>query len=312
MGRMDLADVDLVALQDLARRVWPVGRHPGGLAWEVTTDQLADTAVAWIEGDVVVGCAGVSRPGSLVVQVDLDREDIATEAIDWLLETASGDELTIDVSDDDGALLRATRAAGFELVTDARPGYGMRRKVRGGTGLPLRTRPPTADAYVVRPTSVDETEARVSAHQAAWSWDALPWHPDHRPPRPPSADLSLADRLAREQRVRAAPLYDRELDLVVEAPDGTLAACCIVWFDETTRSAEIEPLGVVPPHRRRGLAQLLCDEACARVAERGGREVFINNGPNVAYPAPAGAYAKAGFDSFVKTRPYALIRTRSG
>lgn len=38
------------------------------------------------------------------------------------------------------------------------------------------------------------------------------------------------------------------------------------------------------PHRRKGLAGALCYEAVARVARRGGSEVFINTGPRTAYP----------------------------
>jgi GNAT superfamily N-acetyltransferase len=74
-----------------------------------------------------------------------------------------------------------------------------------------------------------------------------------------------------------------------------LAACCIVWWDPAIGVAEVEPLGVVPAHRRLGLAGVLCMEAAARVEARGGHTVYINSSPDPAYPAPNAAYAAAGF-----------------
>ncbi|MGC2174407.1 MAG: GNAT family N-acetyltransferase [Acidimicrobiales bacterium] len=82
----------------------------------------------------------------------------------------------------------------------------------------------------------------------------------------------------------------------MEASDGSLAACCIVWWDPAIGVAEIEPLGVVPAHRRLGLAGALCAEAGARVAARGGRTVFINSSPDPAYPTPNATYAAIGFE----------------
>ena len=91
---------------------------------------------------------------------------------------------------------------------------------------------------------------------------------------------------------------------MVETPAGDLAGSCIAWYDSATGWAEIEPLGIVPAHRRRGLAVALCLEVARRVSELGGRELFINTGPRDDYPAPAGAYAKAGFVSVSRGRRY--------
>jgi GNAT superfamily N-acetyltransferase len=95
--------------------------------------------------------------------------------------------------------------------------------------------------------------------------------------------------------VRRTWLYDQSRDLVVEAPDGSLAACCIAWWDPAARCAEIEPLGVLPGHRRRGLATAMCMAVAAQVAALGGDQVHINTGPRADYPAPAATYLAAGF-----------------
>ncbi|MGH9106102.1 MAG: GNAT family N-acetyltransferase [Acidimicrobiales bacterium] len=104
--------------------------------------------------------------------------------------------------------------------------------------------------------------------------------------------------------VRSTWLYDPSLDLVVQAPDASLAACCIVWWDPAIGVAEIEPLGVVPAHRRLGLAGALCIEAAAQVGARGGHTVYINSSPDPAYPAPNATYAAVGFELVERGRAF--------
>jgi hypothetical protein len=41
----------------------------------------------------------------------------------------------------------------------------------------------------------------------------------------------------------------------------------------------------------------MCHEVAARVSAAGGSSVFINTGPRPEYPAPYGAYVKAGFEA---------------
>jgi GNAT superfamily N-acetyltransferase len=108
--------------------------------------------------------------------------------------------------------------------------------------------------------------------------------------------------------VRGAWLYDRSLDLVAVATGGANArfgACCIGWLDPETGVCEIEPLGVAPEHRRRGLAIALCLETAHLVAERGGTQVFINAQPQPGYLAPSAAYLAAGFEWTERATTYA-------
>jgi GNAT superfamily N-acetyltransferase len=204
----------------------------------------------------------------------------------------------VDVVDADVTFRSALERAGFIRQDDARPVYHMRRKAGSDA--------PPVWGYTIRSVNPVECSARVAVHQAAWEPSSLPWHPDHRPPIAPGATSSFTE--VAYERVQQTWLYDIAFDLVAVAPDGRFAACCIAWFDPTTGTAEIEPLGVIPGHRRQGLAGALCHEVCVRVAAAGGREVFINTGPNIAYPAPASAYAKAGFETVVRGRTYALRR----
>src|SRR5437016_3415880 len=234
-----------------------------------------------------------------MAQVDPSRPDVARAIVEWLVDAAKAPQLTIEVANDDHALGTALDRVGFTRQADAGSGHGMRRPV-------LTVAPPPVAGYSVRAVQPGETGARVEVHRAAWRPASLPWHRGHQPPTDPDATSSFT----REgyEAVRNTWLYDPGFDLVAVAPDGSLAACCIAWLDPSTGVAEIEPLGVAPNHRRRGLAGALCLEVAARVGRAGGHEVFINTSPSDAYPAPAGAYAKAGFEVINRTRTYGLRR----
>jgi ribosomal protein S18 acetylase RimI-like enzyme len=65
------------------------------------------------------------------------------------------------------------------------------------------------------------------------------------------------------------PLYRRDLDLVAQASDGTLAAFATVWYDDACRFGYFEPVGVDPAHQRRGLGRALLCAGLHRLRERG-------------------------------------------
>jgi len=62
-----------------------------------------------------------------------------------------------------------------------------------------------------------------------------------------------------------AEFYVPELDIVVVAPDGTFAAFATGRIDPLSKLAEIEPVGVHPEHRRKGLAKAVVLECIRRL-----------------------------------------------
>lgn len=287
---------DSAAMQALASRCWPAGPHPGGLGWSMATDQFAATLVVVDSPDgELLGWAGLTQPGSLVLQVDPESTDTRDPLTEWLTYTAEGPDLTIDAFD--VATAEALTRVGFRPV---QPPFGYYRMGQAGLQASvgrLVSDPPAG--YTIRHVQPGEDNARVAVHRSAWRPADLPFHPDHRP----DFDESWTSSFTAESydRVQATKLYDTDLDLVAVAPDGSLAGCCIAWLDPATGWAEIEPLGVVPDHRRQGLALALCTEVARRVSDRGGTHVFINTGPSETYPAPYEAYVKAGFTPFVRS-----------
>lgn len=71
------------------------------------------------------------------------------------------------------------------------------------------------------------------------------------------------------------PQYRPELDLVVCAPDGSLAGFCVGWFAPSRRVAQIEPIGVHPYFQRLGLGRVLLLEMLRRFKEHGASSAII-------------------------------------
>lgn len=282
-------------MQQLASRVWPSGWHPGGLGWGLTRDALAESVVVAVDEDgagPVVGFAG--RGGDEITHVEHGRDDVADALVTWLLEVDPSGPIT--VWDGAGALTRAVRRAGLEPV-GREPWSGMLLDVTAVRDDPRRH----VAGYTIRPVPPEETAERVEVHRAAWKPSSIPYI-DGRPIGP---DAESSFTAAAYDSVRGAWLYDPALDLVAVADDGWFGACCIAWFDPASGVCEIEPLGVVPEHRRRGLAVALCLEVAELVAERGGTRVFINAQPQPGYIASTSAYAAAGFELVERATTYA-------
>jgi GNAT superfamily N-acetyltransferase len=291
---------DTEAIQRLASRCWPRGHHPGGIGWSGATEQLPAKVTLAVDGDG--GCAGWAgvHGGSITLQADSvgpAGQDAAEGLLTWAVAVVEPGELTVEVFDGDETVRTAVTEAGFVPSPAAAPVGGMFRDLDPGLDRPAE-RASLPDGYRLRSVRADEQDARVDAHRRAWRPATLPWPGDP----PPSVTQETTSRFnaALYSQVQATWLYDPAFDLVVEAPDGSLAACCIAWSDPATGCAEIEPVGVVPEHRRRGLASALCWQVIEQVRAADGRQVYINIGPNPAYPAPAQTYLAVGFDFVVR------------
>lgn len=89
--------------------------------------------------------------------------------------------------------------------------------------------------------------------------------------------------------------------LVVVAPDGTLAAYCICWFDAVNRSGEFEPVGTSTAFRGQGLGKGVMAEGLRRLRQQGARVAYVTAlGDNHAAQK---LYEAIGFTTY--TREYA-------
>ena len=124
--------------------------------------------------------------------------------------------------------------------------------------------------------------------------------------QPPAAGFTLVDRTDRpgtphpmrerngedvETRLGQVSLYDPELDLAVEAADGTVAAYSLYWFDPVTKVGLVEPVRVEDGFWRRGLATAMLTAGIDRLAAKGAQQVKVG----FMSPVAATLYQGVGF-----------------
>ena len=94
-----------------------------------------------------------------------------------------------------------------------------------------------------------------------------------------------------------SPSYRSDIDLVAEAPDGSLAANAGMIYDEDNRFGLFEPVCTHPDHLRKGLASTLMFEGLHRVRDLGATDLYVGTGDQVAANA---LYETIGFTEVYK------------
>jgi GNAT superfamily N-acetyltransferase len=176
------------------------------------------------------------------------------DALAWAeahARTAGHASIEISVWDDDARMRGAIESRGYVPSGT----FGPELVYRIG-GEPPRPDLPDGYRFVAFVPSMDD--AYVEMHRDAWSTIA-----------PSSYHRSL------HEVVTSMPFFDRALVPIVAAPDGTLAAYCIGWYDSVSRWTEIEPLGTRPAHREAGLAHAVVREVIHRSWQRGAQAVMV-------------------------------------
>ncbi len=102
------------------------------------------------------------------------------------------------------------------------------------------------------------------------------------------------------RNIQAAPMYNRELDIVALAPDGEIASFTTVWYDEISNTAYFDPVGTHPDHQRKGLALACITEGLRRAKKLGCQKAFLEGHSEAA----KALYNKAGFHDFDMQEPW--------
>lgn len=108
--------------------------------------------------------------------------------------------------------------------------------------------------------------------------------------------------LAAYRRLREAPGYAPDLDLVAAAPDDAFGAYCICWYDPVNRTGEFEPVGTRPAHRRKGLGRAVILEGLRRLRDRGAETAYVYSVHTS--DASTRLYESAGFEVFNRAYLY--------
>ncbi len=134
------------------------------------------------------------------------------------------------------------------------------------------------DEVTVRPVGgEEEIEERVNVHRDAWTtWGQ-------------SKFTAEAYR-----RLRMAPGYEPELDLVAVTQEGIFVAYCTCWLDEMNKVGEFEPVGTRPAYRLKGLNRAVALEGLHRMQKREMRSAIVQTAS--FNEAAIGLYRSVGFE----------------
>jgi mycothiol synthase len=235
----------------------------------------------WETGDgQLVGAVNPDGNAPVALQLHPDFRHIEGDMIAWAEDhltrsTEDGRHLEFFVYDYDCPRRRLLEQRGYEKM----PYGGVIRRMRfGNRPLPQAA---IAEGYTLRTTRPgDEADFQRVA-------DLL------------NAAFNRTFHNAGEYRTftRLSPSFRHNLDMVAEAPDGTLAALVGMMYDETNHYGLFEPVCTHPDHRRKGLARAMMFEGLRRVKALGATDVYVATGDMV----PANAlYDSIGFTEIYK------------
>jgi ribosomal protein S18 acetylase RimI-like enzyme len=282
----DYREGDLRLLCELSQELWREDRTSvscnfGQIAfWSAQLLHGDWTARLWFDGDRLVGWGWVTREVELEWQVRPEHAALLDEILDW----AQPSELMVLAHDDDA--IARLRAHGLEPAPEE---PWMRVNHRA---LDEIDEPDLPDGFRLR-TMADygDYSSRAAAHRSAF------------------APSRFRDDVY--ARVRETWPYRADLDCVVEAPDGSVAAFTLAWLDEANGLGELEPVGTHEGYLRRGLGRAVNLFALRRLREEGAREALVACRGDEAYPIPCRLYESVGFREFARTVPYRPAVERS-
>ena len=231
--------------------------QPGDLTWwtrqNTVFDPCAEIELFENAAGELLGFVFTDTPGWAVVQATPDAHaDLLGAMLDLAEDKAQTPAvpLVVRAFGADSVLVSALVARGYVAGDHSTPRF----EIRPGQAVPVPELPAGFSVVSVGNTP-EQLRARTELHRAVW-------HPSR---------VTLPAYL----HLRASPTYTPELDMVLAAPNGDLAAYVLGWNDPATRMGVLEPVGTHQDYRQQGLARLLVLAALQRFAELGAERVYV-------------------------------------
>lgn len=268
--------------------------HRGDLQWWLfytdTPPEIWQSQIRlWMDGDRLIGWALLSPDEHALdmytipaLRGDSRESEMLAQAIE---EMSALDELqSVWVAEDDEVRVRWFEQHGFTIAEDHFVHFE-RSLSRSLDGHPL------PDGFSLRSSGGPE-DARlrsVASHAAFGS-------------RKP-----FEEYWPRTLRFMQSPVYVPEYEIFVMAPNGQVAAYCIIWTDEVSKMGHFEPVGTHPDFQRRGLGKSLLFEGLRRLKSEGMNEADVCTNHDNA--AAIRLYESVGFQLNKRLLTYKKKRT---
>lgn len=162
------------------------------------------------------------------------------------------------VNDDDAPFQALVQVRGYEQdPEETRPMY----QLAIPDPLPTITLP---EGFRLRSLAEDGNWAKV--HRVLWRGF-------NHSGEPPAGEEELEER----RKMFDTPKGQRDLKIVVEAPDGNFVAFCGMFYEPTGNFAYVEPVATDPDYRRLGLGKAAVLEGLRRCAALGATVAFVGS-----------------------------------
>ncbi|HYO42975.1 MAG TPA: GNAT family N-acetyltransferase [Candidatus Limnocylindrales bacterium] len=283
-------DADWWAIRELLVRThaasppgwnWDIRRWDGSRFHNdvpVLPDAMAAGIGMWesADGRLVGAVHGEGGPGEAYLELDPDWRHLQPAMLEWAeahLAVIEGGRRVLEVPawDDDLPLRALLRERGYE---EREAGTWLRRLRFGASGIEA---PDVAPGYGLRATAEATLDADCARMAALLN-----------------ASFGRTVHTAAEYRTFAtrSPSFRHDLNLVVIAPGGSIAAHAGFTLDEANRHGIIEPVCTHPAHRQVGLGRALILEGLGRLRDVGAATCDVETGDMVAANA---LYRSIGF-----------------
>ena len=253
---------------ELALRHADLTVHAVDLPWRLTSWSLDDpeNCGLWFDDSgQLAAWAVLQTPWSMVdYSVDPACSDaVFTKVLEWADLRANAALLSpygqpcwfAEVFSDQASRIHQLEACGYTCQADVGEDSWSKVLLCRTASASVRVYQPPA-GYTVRPLAGEqEVDAYVATHRTTFG----------------STNMTAAWR----KRTLSDPAYLPDLDVVVEASDGSLAAFCVGWYDAGSQTGQVEPLGCHPDFTRYALGRVALSHALARLQARGAKQIMV-------------------------------------
>lgn len=228
------------------------------------------------------GTVREAKTANLTWQTHPDRMELLSEILDWYDHVAGNVDRLVTVQSADAEAQTIVTANGYVFDAEAGSDDGdwVQFNIRELDDIPDPVLP--QGFRFLSAADVPPADA-VAVHRDAW-------HP------------SSFTEAALERVQRTWP-YRADMHVLVEAPDGRLAATAISWLDDMSQTAEFEPVGTHRDFRRQGLGTALQLYGMHRTRAAGANRMLVACLGSPAHPAALNLYRGVGFSSLSRDLP---------
>jgi predicted N-acetyltransferase YhbS len=161
------------------------------------------------------------------------------------------------VNDFDKDFESLVKSRGYEIDnTYARPMTQLKITQPSGPAISL------PDGFRLKSLAEDNDLAKI---------DRVFWRGFNHGDEPPAIDFGG------RKKMQSVPNFRKDLNIVIEAPDGNYVAYAGAWFEPKNKFAYIEPVCTDPDYRRRGFGKTTVLEGVRRCGELGAQVAYVGS-----------------------------------